>query len=269
MLTAEQVEFYRQQGYLLARGVFPAEEAQDLRAEAGAIFERARRLGRNLDGRWPGGWRQEVPPGQSPEGLVLTSVHNVQEYSARFTRLLLDDRLTSVLTALLGPNVQLHHTKMHLKPPGAGAPFPLHQDYSYFPHRDHTMLAAVLHLDPATVANGCLRIVPGSHRWGPLPHRHEGAHFLPPGEFPIDSALPCEAEAGDLLLFSYLTVHGSGVNRSPQPRGILLIQVRSPTDKPIPQAAGQGEQHVPGVGRPGQGTMLAGIHPDVPFEFKR
>jgi ectoine hydroxylase-related dioxygenase (phytanoyl-CoA dioxygenase family) len=269
MLTPEQVESYRQQGYLLVKGLFPPEEIRELRGEAAALFERANRLGRHLDGRWPGTWREELPAGQSVAELVLTSVHNVQDHSARFTRLLVDERLTSVLTAVIGPNVQLHHTKMHLKPPETGAPFPLHQDYSYFPHRDHTMTAAVLHLDRATEANGCLRVLPGSHRQGPLPHRHEGAHFLPLSEYPIESAVPCEAEAGDLLLFNYLTVHGSGVNRSRQPRCILLIQVRSPTDKPLPQAEGAAQQQVAAEGRPGQGTMLAGINPEVPFEFKR
>jgi hypothetical protein len=269
MLTPDQVEFYRREGYLLVKGALPAAEVRALRAEAYDIFERARRLGRNLEGRWPGSWQHELPPAQAAVGLTLTSVHNVQEHSARFTRLLVDERFTSVLTSLLGPNVQLHHTKMHLKPPEAGSPFPLHQDYSYFPHRDHTMLAAILHLDRATVENGCLRVVPGSHRRGPLPHRHEGAHFLPLDEYPIESAQACEAEAGDLLVFSYLTVHGSGVNRSDQARCILLIQVRSPTDRPVPQEAGQEQQQVAGEGRPGQGMMLAGINPEVPFEFRR
>jgi ectoine hydroxylase-related dioxygenase (phytanoyl-CoA dioxygenase family) len=268
MLTAEQVGFYREQGYLLVKGVLPAAEVRELRAEADAIFERARRLGRNLEGRWPGSWQQDLPADQRGAALTLTSVHNVQEHCARFTRLLVDERFTSVLTPILGPNVQLHHTKMHLKPPETGTPFPLHQDYSYFPHRDHTMLAAVLHLDRATVANGCLRVVPGSHRWGPLAHRHEGAHFLPLDQYPIESAQPCEAEAGDLLFFSYLTVHGSGLNRSRQTRCILLVQVRAPTDQPIPQQAGADQQQVPAEGRPGQGTMLAGINPLVPFQFR-
>ncbi len=268
MLTPEQVAFYRAQGYLLVQGVLPAHEVDELRTEAEAIFTRAQRLQRNIEGRWPGSWQQEVAPTQTVAGTTLNSVHNVQEHSARFTRLLVDDRFTGVLTALIGPNVQLHHTKMHRKPPETGAPFPLHQDYSYFPHRDHTMLAAVLHLDRATGANGCLRVVPGSHRQGPIPHRHEGAHFLPPSEYPIDRAVPCEADPGDLLVFSYLTIHGSGVNRSQQPRCLVRIQVRDPTDKPLAQARGEQAQQVPAEGRPGQGTMLAGINPEVPFTFK-
>jgi hypothetical protein len=71
------------------------------------------------------------------------------------------------------------------------------------------------------------------------------------------------------LLFSYLTIHGSSVNRSQQPCSLLLIQVRDPTDKPIPQPAGESGQAVAAEGRPGQGTMLAGINPDVPFSVKR
>lgn len=46
----------------------------------------------------------------------------------------------------IGPNVQLHHTKLLAKPPQKGGGFPLHQDYPYFPHAKHTMLAVSVYL---------------------------------------------------------------------------------------------------------------------------
>jgi hypothetical protein len=54
--------------------------------------------------------------------------------------------LTGIVSSLIGPNVQLHHTKLHVKPPENGSPFPLHQDYDYFLYADDTMLPAVISL---------------------------------------------------------------------------------------------------------------------------
>ncbi len=59
---------------------------------------------------------------------------------------------------------------MFIKPPGKGSPFPLHQDYPYFPHQLTTMGAAIFHFDNAPLEKGCVRVVPGSHKKGPLPH---------------------------------------------------------------------------------------------------
>ena len=99
---------------------------------------------------------------------VLKGFHNVEFHDAVFTRAAAQPRLVSILTELIGPNVQLHHTKMLVKPPERGAPFPMHQDYPYFPHERHSLVAASVHLDDTDLENGCLRVVPGSHARGPL-----------------------------------------------------------------------------------------------------
>ena len=72
--------------------------------------------------------------------------------------MLVHRQLTSAVVSLIGPNVQLHHTKLHVKPPYKGSPFPLHQDYEYFPHANDTMLAAVVYLEDYSVENGTIVI---------------------------------------------------------------------------------------------------------------
>ena len=52
------------------------------------------------------------------------------------------------------PDIVLHHTKAHLKPSGEGAPFPMHQDYHYFPYKNHSMVAVFIHLDETSPENG-------------------------------------------------------------------------------------------------------------------
>jgi ectoine hydroxylase-related dioxygenase (phytanoyl-CoA dioxygenase family) len=115
------------------------------------------------------------------------------------------------------------------------------------------MTAAIIHFDAAPVAKGCVRVVPGSHKLGALqPDAGNHDNSLPHERFPIEKATPCEAEAGDVLIFNYLTIHGSGVNVSDEARTTLLVQVRDPLDLPTVRAH---ESR-------GQGMMLAGIDPN-------
>ena len=79
------------------------------------------------------------------------------------------------------------------------------------------------------------------------------ADVLSPRRFPIAEATPCPAEAGDLLIITYLTIHGSGVNTSPEARTTCLFQLRDPTDKPTKDTHRSR----------GQGMMLRGIDPDA------
>jgi ectoine hydroxylase-related dioxygenase (phytanoyl-CoA dioxygenase family) len=175
----------------------------------------------------------------------------VQFQAAAFTRLLVDSRLVDPVADLIGPNVQLHHTKLFIKPPEKGSPFPMHQDYPFFPHERDTVLAAIIHFDRAPIEKGCVTVMPGSHKLGPLEHIEEGSPHLPIEEWPVEAATPIEAEAGDVLIFSYLTVHGSGVNTSNEERTTLLVQMRAPDDPPSNEAHQSR----------GQGMMLRGINP--------
>jgi phytanoyl-CoA hydroxylase len=239
-LTPDQQVLYREQGYLHLRGFLTPAEAALYRAEVHAIA--ATTAAR--DATWASVRSDDAA------ATRLTHCHDVHFRSAAFTRLLVDPRLTGVAQDIIGPNVQLHHTKMFVKPPEKGSPFPMHQDYPYFPHRDHSMIAMILHFDDAPDARGCLRVYPGSHRLGPLPAVADD-HHLPEDRFPLAGATPIEARAGDAIVFSYLLAHGSGLNVSDAPRTTLLVQLRDPADPPLTQ----------GHGSRGQGMMLAGVDP--------
>ena len=136
-------------------------------------------------------------------------------HSSVFTHLLLHSKLLDAVEDVMEtPNILLHHTKAHLKPPGIGAPFPMHQDYHYFPYEKDSMLAVFLHLDDTTPENGGLAVFPGSHKSGPLPDMSDkpGVHYVDQVEYSLEKAVPIEAKKGDVLIFSYLLVHGSYMN---------------------------------------------------------
>ena len=239
-LTPEQKLFYDENGFVLCRGLLSAQEARVLRQETHELANRLVQF-RNINAAWAT---------VRDTNTVVQHCHDVQCYSAMFTRLIVDPRFTAVAASIIGPNVQLHHTKMFIKPPEQGAPFPMHQDYPYFPHQRNTMIAAIFHFDDAPVERGCVRFVPGSHKLGPIAVSTPD-FSLPPEQYPIEKALPCPAKAGDVVFFNYLTIHGSGINASSEARTTLLVQMRDPTDPPLKRTH---ESR-------GQGMMLAGVDP--------
>jgi ectoine hydroxylase-related dioxygenase (phytanoyl-CoA dioxygenase family) len=238
----DDARFYREHGYVHLRGVFGEREVEELRAAIDRILATVGEHDANH--AWEG----------VDKATVLKGFHNLQYHDAAFLRAVAHPPLVAALVGLLGPNVQLHHTKMLVKPPERGAPFPMHQDHPYFPHTRHTPLAASVHLDDADEANGCLRVVPGTHALGPLPADGPG-RSVDAAEYPLERGTPVPARAGDVVVFNYLTIHGSGVNRSDRTRRNVLFQYRDPEDAPA--LVGGREEHVDW----GQGLMVAGHNP--------
>jgi phytanoyl-CoA hydroxylase len=233
-------EFYDENGYLLVPGLFSADEVEEMKDALARIL--AAEAG-DTNHSWSA---------VSDRRLVLKGHHDLQYHDAVFTRMVAHPRLVAVLIELIGPNVQLHHTKMLVKPPEQGAPFPMHQDYPYFPHERHSVLAASVHLDDTDEENGCLHVIAGSHRLGPLAAEGD-SHTV---DYPLESGTAVPAAAGDVLFFNYLTVHGSGTNRSDRIRRNVLFQYRDPADAPIRNGDGK-EDHVDW----GMGLMVAGSNP--------
>ncbi|MFM7321156.1 MAG: phytanoyl-CoA dioxygenase family protein [Armatimonadota bacterium] len=246
-MTDEELDFYRENGYVLLKGLFTKEEAAEGRARLHAVAHRLYEETRTgADPTW--GAARAHAGGQ---GTVLQHTHDVQFQDSWFSRMILDPRFTGAAARILGPNVQLHHTKMFIKPPEKGSPFPMHQDAPFFPHENHSMIAAIVHFDDAPLEKGCVRVVPGSHKLGLMPHSPDGGWHLDPEAWPVAAATPCTAAAGDVLFLSYLTIHGSGINTSSDARTTVLVQMRDPLDPPSIRTH---ESR-------GQGMMLAGVDP--------
>lgn len=242
--TQATIDAYREHGYALIQNLFDVGELDATEQAFDDLIERRRATNQQVDVTWAGAWKDAEGPTE------IFDTHDVQQHDARLARLLFDERLTGIMADLLGtPNVQLHHTKLFLKPPEHGSGFPMHQDYPYFPHEAHSMMAAIIHLTDATEEMGCVRVIPGSHKLGPIEcaeHKH-----LDPEVYPLAQATPIAAGRGDVLFFNYLTIHGSGPNRSQRERKTLLIQVRDPADRPLEAV------HVSHA----QGMMLRGVCP--------
>ncbi|XP_047470682.1 phytanoyl-CoA dioxygenase, peroxisomal-like isoform X1 [Penaeus chinensis] len=226
-LTPEQKKFYDDNGYVVI-DVLTKEQTDELSRDYDDIFKR--KADSNLEATWQGDWNKKAGVTQ------VQSIHGLQMHSAAFTRLLLHEKMLDACEDVMNTSdILLHHTKAHLKPPGTGSPFPMHQDYHYFPFKNDSMIAVFVSLDDADPQNGGLCVYPGSHKLGPQEDCSSvpGWHYLSQEKFPIEKATPLTLKRGQVVIFSYLLIHGSYDNTSDRVRRMFLIQLMGADDTPM------------------------------------
>jgi phytanoyl-CoA hydroxylase len=163
MTPGEQRQFYDDQGYLVFPKMLSSEELGTLRAALADVLREADGLTETND-------KFSVTPTDDGGFSVRRIFEPIVRHQA-FHDLVLNSKILDVVENLIGPNIQLHHTKLNLKPPSSRqARFEWHQDYPFFPHTNFDLLAVMIYLDDSTEENGCLTIIPGSHKWGPRNH---------------------------------------------------------------------------------------------------
>ncbi|MEE2717551.1 MAG: phytanoyl-CoA dioxygenase family protein [SAR324 cluster bacterium] len=131
---------------------------------------------------------------------------------------------------VLGPDLILWGVALFSKPAATGLEVPWHQDAHYWPMRPRATCTLWIALDDATPENGCMRVIPGSHKNGLLGHRtrdDEGAALnqeLSPDEYDVSLARDVVLRAGQVSLHDVFLVHGSCANTSGQPRTGLVYR---------------------------------------------
>ena len=128
---------------------------------------------------------------------------------------------------LLGPRVKVFRDQALFKPP-RGQAKPLHQDQSYFlvePADD--LVTAWIALDEATLENGCMTYVPGSHKHGifPIsPDPDRPVHHIPDtGALDLPEAVHCPVPAGSVIFHHGCTLHASADNNTDTWRKALIM----------------------------------------------
>ncbi|MGP2436109.1 phytanoyl-CoA dioxygenase family protein [Streptomyces sp. JW3] len=142
-------------------------------------------------------------------------VHYPHKLSALMLDTMRHPAVVGPLTELLGPDIKAMQSMLFVKSEGRPGQA-WHQDEMFIPTRDRSLTAAWLALDDATVDNGCLWVLPGSHRSGVIHpnRRHDDARYDCTVEsygFPYDEAdaRPVEIAAGSVLLFNGYLLHKS------------------------------------------------------------
>jgi hypothetical protein len=130
--------------------------------------------------------------------------------------------ILDMVEQLIGPDLIMWGSQVFSKPTGDGMAIPWHQDGQYWPLRPLRNVTVWVAIDAATVENGCLRVIPGSHRRGLMAHSRtdDPDLVLNQGLSGVDEtrAFDVQLEPGQVSLHDVMTVHGSNANRSGQRR---------------------------------------------------
>lgn len=252
MLTPDEIAFFHENGYVRIRQVYSKVETAAMSDELDSLIQNWA----TTNFGWSGPWRQVYMSPDVEKKSQLTHLHDLHFYSQAWCRAVTSPRMAEAMADLLGPDVELHHTTLHCKPPETGMPFPMHQDSPFYQHEGFGFVDAIVHVDDATLDNGCLKFIPGSHKQGHLQHVLKNpddtscSPHLPTTDYRLAEAVPCPAEAGDVVAFSIYTVHGSEINGTDKWRRLVRVGYRDPRNT---QIAGQS------IGR--AGLMVHGLRP--------
>jgi ectoine hydroxylase-related dioxygenase (phytanoyl-CoA dioxygenase family) len=223
-LSPEDFRHFNNDGFLLRRSFFDAEEVQYLERAYEDDSAIQRRTVRLADGE---GGQTEIALWNEPGEDVFGAV-------ARCAR------MVDAAEQLLGDEVYHYHSKINVKQPGGGGVWLWHQDYGYWYGNGclyPDMLTVAIPLTPMNSANGCLQVVPTTNRMGRIEHLRIGEQTGADPERVKEILARVEPQAfeaspGDVLFFHCNTLHGSAPNLSDVPRHLLLVAYNSRHNEP-------------------------------------
>jgi ectoine hydroxylase-related dioxygenase (phytanoyl-CoA dioxygenase family) len=211
-LSERDLADYRRDGFLVCRGLFGPDEVTELRRATDEVQA------------WPevaGTWMVYGETSLRDHGRRLVNrIENFYPYHSGFKALFDGDKLLGRVGDLLGEPAVLFKDKINFKLPG-GDGFKPHQDQQagwsvYAP----LFVTALVAIDDATAANGCLELAAGQHTRGLL-----GREWAPLSDEDLRHVefVPYPAAPGDAVFFDSFVPHRSGPNLSDEPRRVLYV----------------------------------------------
>lgn len=214
-LSAAEIDRYAAQGYIIPHHRLAPERVAALDAAVSDLIA--------------------TNPGVRPEKLVSAHIagRNAEGVvgDTRFLELARDPTILDMVEQLIGPDIILWGCQVFCKTGGDGLEVPWHQDGHYWPIRPLATCTVWVAVDASCVENGCMRVIPGSHRSRALlPHIEDARTDIvltrraDDDAFDVTQARDVELEAGQMSLHDVYLIHGSNPNRSPRRRAGVAIR---------------------------------------------
>lgn len=223
-LSAEQVRFFKEMGYLQGIRMLSDAQVDALRAELAGLMDPAH-PGHRLF------YEFHSDESQDPN-TVLFHALGAWRIQPGFHDLLWNPRFTVAASQLLNGAVRFWHDQLFCKPPLHGGIVAWHQDYSYWTRtRPLAHLTCWIGLDDSTRDNGCLHYVPGSHRWPDLPKTGLTGDMdsiqsvLTEEQKQLFRPVAIELKKGEASFHHARLIHGSYGNSTDRPRRATVINV--------------------------------------------
>jgi phytanoyl-CoA hydroxylase len=164
---------------------------------------------------------KDIPASQASDQSATLAYRRVDDLDQDplFLNYMQHPLFREITRALIGTEVSVFRSMFMNKPAAQGTPLPWHQDVGIGWGLDSNPTVTIwTALDPATVANGCMQIVPGSHNLGVLSERHYTSEADEARYATEDKCSYLEAKPGEAILLHNFLLHRSGVNETGGPR---------------------------------------------------
>lgn len=225
-ITEDQLNRYQRDGVIFPIRVFSAAEASVFRGALDSVVEQC-------------------------EGDPLRRLGNLHLFFDWAYRLVTHDALLNAIESVLGNDLLIDGTLVFYKRPRDSSYVSWHQDSVYSGWHLTPSTSAWIALSPSNATNGCMRVIPGSHRLGQLSHVnvHDDSNLVRRGERVegVDEAAAVDVvlQPGEMSLHQSTIVHGSNPNVSAEPRiGFIVRFVTSEVtnhDRPLLRVRGEAD----------------------------
>ena len=224
-LSAEQLHRFEQDGFLIGPRILNPLQLETLREELCELT--------NPETERSELWYEYHCNEAADPGTVLFHALGAWRIRPAFHDSLWNAAFTVPASQLLGGSVRFWHDQLFCKPAKHGGVVAWHQDYSYWTRTvPMAHLTCWIGLDDATIDNGCIHYVPGSHKWDLLPITGLAGdmtairNVLNDDQWErLNHPVAVELKAGECVFHHPLTVHGSFENRTNRPRRAMVLNV--------------------------------------------
>ena len=214
-LSADQLEFYRKNGYLAVEEVVSETRVKAMRDRIEQLCadwqsDQARRVGAQQEAAIAGALTQDR------NAVSVRKFSDLSPHEPTFAEHASDSSLLDMVESLIGAPILLYADQALLKPPRVGSEKMPHQDNAYFKvDPADAVVTCWCALDDAYIENGCMHYLAGSHRSGLVDHTQvKGTPHLVPDEFDPEKAAAVPIKAGGVIFHHSQTLHYSPVNKT-------------------------------------------------------
>ena len=226
LLTQEQIKHFEEKGYVSGIKLLEEDQVDQLKDELKEIIDPDHPAHHLL-------YEFHTNEAEDPDRIIFHSLGHWR-MTPGFHDVLWDPVFVRIASQLLGGKaVRFWHDQLFLKPAKHGGVVAWHQDYSYWTRtKPMQHLTAWVGLDDATIENGCLHYMPGSHKWGLIEKPSLTGDMMGIAEYlsedqtkALETTIPIELKKGYATFHHPLLVHGSFENNSDQPRRAFVLNV--------------------------------------------
>ena len=249
-LTPDQLDAYHRDGYLHVEDLVTPDELTSLRNRLRAYTHEDRPAEALKIQIEPRVQRGELAVDHWGDGI--RKIDGLVEGDDLFQRLGTHPNIVSILTQVLTPDIKMFRNSLLCKPPDVGSQKGMHQDSPYWPIEPMELCSCWFTLDDATLENGCMAVLPGWHKKGPLPHVHVTDDYVVDEQsYDASEMVHVPMRAGSGLFFHSLLPHYTAPNRTQKWRRAIALSYMSAKSRFTGEGEGPEYFHIQGKTYPG------------------